>query len=123
MANKIEKFQDLECWLEARKLVKKIYKLSAVYPFSKDFGLKDQVRRASISIMANIAEGFGSYSTNEFIRFLGYSLRSCYEVQSHLYAALDIGYLAREEFDDAFAQTSKCSNFCKAFLKYLRRRT
>lgn len=120
MSNLIKKFEELECWKESRKLVRMIYQSTSKLPFSKDFGLRDQIQRASISVMANIAEGFETYSDQEFIRFLGFSLRSSSEVKSHLYAALDIGHLTPLDFEEMYKQTASCSNLIKAFIKYLR---
>jgi four helix bundle protein len=88
--------------------------------FVKDFGLRDQVQRSAVSIMANIAEGFDSGSNREFIKFLGYALRSATELQSHLYVALDQGYLGQQEFDALFALTVKCKNLTSGFMRYLR---
>lgn len=120
MEKRIKKFEDLDCWQEARKLVKLVYQTTTTHPFSKDFGLKEQIQKAAISTMANIAEGFDAFSNPEFIRFLGFALRSCSEVQSHLYAALDIGYISPNNFYEVYEQGKKCSNYIKAFLKYLR---
>ena len=99
MNNKISKFEDLECWKEARILVKLVYKATNLHLFSKDFGLKDQVQRAAVSVMSNIAEGFGAYSEQEFIRYLSIALRSCNEVLSQAYIANDINYITAEEFE------------------------
>lgn len=82
-------FEEINAWIEARKLTKRIYDITNETRFSKDFELKDQIRRAAVSIMANISEGFDSQSNEEFIRFLIYARRSSSEVQSHLYVALD----------------------------------
>lgn len=120
MDKKIERFEDLECWKESRILVKMVYQATATEPFYRDFGLKDQIQRASISVMANIAEGFDTFSNLEFIKFLGYSSRSCAEVLSHLYAALDIKYINQSIFNEISQQTKKCSNYVKAFIKYLK---
>jgi four helix bundle protein len=70
--------------------------------------------------MANIAEGFGSGSSREFVRFLGYALRSATELQSHLYVALDQDYLNKQEFDILFASITKCKNLISGFMRYLR---
>ncbi|MBI5300482.1 MAG: four helix bundle protein [Deltaproteobacteria bacterium] len=123
MGGKIEQFEDLECWKEARLLVKMIYQVANSGPFSKDFGLKDQIQRAAISVMANIAEGFETYSDLEFIRFLNIAVRSCAEVRSHAYVALDVGYINLNIFNELGQQTKKCSNFVKAFIKYLKNKT
>lgn len=93
---KIERFEDLKCWQEARALVKMVYKASNEGPMEKDFDMKSQIRRASISTMNNVAEGFGRFSRKEFIRFLEFSSSSACEVKSVAYAALDLGYWSEE---------------------------
>jgi len=90
----IDRFEDIEAWQVGRELTRKIYEAARVERFARDFGLRDQVQRAAVSIMANIAEGFDSQSNKAFIQFLGYALRSATEVQSHLYVALDQGYVS-----------------------------
>ncbi len=100
----IQRFEDIQAWQEARKLVKMIYSLSNRESFSKDFGMRDQIRRASVSVMANIAEGFDCESKVEFARFLGIARRSAVEVQSILYAALDAGYISNDEFNQHYEQ-------------------
>src|SRR5689334_2292161 len=95
----IERFEDIQGWQEARKLVKMIYVLSNKNAFAKDFGMRDQTRRASVSVMANIAEGFDCDSDIEFARFLGIARRSAVEIQSLLYAALDVNSSSQEEFN------------------------
>lgn len=89
----IKKFEDIIAWQEARKLVTNVYRLTGSGAIAKDFGMRDQLQRASISAMTNIAEGFDCESKLEFARFLGIACRSAVEVQSLLYAALDIGYI------------------------------
>jgi len=89
---KVKRFEDLNCWQEARKLVKMVYEVSGEGPMAKDFDMRSQIRRASISTMNNIAEGFGRYSKKEFIRFLEISSSSASEVKSVSYAALDLNY-------------------------------
>jgi len=96
--SKVEKFEDLIAWQKARELTKEIYRITCDGLFSKDYGLRDQIRRASVSIMSNIAEGFGRGSMNEFHQFLVVSKASCAEVQSQLYVALDVGYLDQTTF-------------------------
>lgn len=103
----IKRFEDILAWQEARKLVKDIYLVTRDGLFSKDFGLRDQVQRASVSVMANIAEGFDCDPHLEFARFLGIARRSAVEVQSLLYAALDIGYITEETFKSLYAQVEK----------------
>ena len=103
----ITKFEDLIAWQEARKLVSMIYKITADGQFAKDFGLKDQIQRAAVSAMTNIAEGFDNESTVEFARFLGMARRSAVEVQSLLYVALDANYISTESFKTHYEQARK----------------
>ncbi len=97
---KIEKFEDIKAWKEARILTKLIYTLTRKDLFKKDYGLKDQIQRASVSIMNNIAEGFERQSNSEFIRFLYYSKGSAGEVRSLIYIALDNEYITKIEFEN-----------------------
>jgi four helix bundle protein len=90
---KIVRFEDLECWKEARVLTKRIHALSTREKFSKDFGLRDQIQRASVSIMSSVAEGFDAGTDRGFVNFLNYAYRSASEVQSLLYVASDVGYI------------------------------
>lgn len=103
----ITKFEDLIAWQEARKLVSMIYKITSDGLFFKDFGLKDQIQRAAVSSMTNIAEGFDNESTVEFARFLGMARRFAVEVQSLLYAALDASYINEEAFKTHYDQARK----------------
>ena len=102
---KIERFEDLKSWQEAQELVKQVYQASNKNPFSRDYDMKSQIRRAAISTMNNIAEGFGRFSSKEFTRFLEMSFTSASEVKSICYAAIDIDYwpedLARKIQDKA----------------------
>lgn len=104
----ITKFEDLIAWQEARLLVKMVYKLTTEGTFSKDFGMRDQIQRASVSAMTNIAEGFDCESTAEFARFLGFARRSAVEVQSLLYAALDVEHIKQDIFKSYYEQAKKC---------------
>ncbi|MEA3239935.1 MAG: four helix bundle protein [Candidatus Bipolaricaulota bacterium] len=90
---KIERFGNIEAWKATRELTKSVYKLTSDGQFNKDYGLRDQIQRASVSIMANISEGFDSQTNKAFIQFLGYALRSATEVQSHPCVALDQRYI------------------------------
>lgn len=118
---KYTKFEDLPCWQKARELCQEVYKLINKQAFSKDFSLKDQIWRASGSAMDNTAEGFDDQSAKEFIKFLGYSLRSCSEVQSQLYRALDCGYVSTEEFEGAYQLAGECRSQIKSFRAWLRK--
>jgi four helix bundle protein len=103
----IERFEDIRAWQEARKLTQGVYRLTRTGAFSRDRGLKDQMQRAAVSAMTNIAEGFDCESKAEFARFLGFARRSAVEVQSLLYAASDVGYITEEEFDVHYEQARK----------------
>ncbi len=117
---KIEKFEDIESWQSARKLTNEIYSISNEERFNKDFGLKDQIRRASVSIMANIAEGFDSKSNKAFINFLNYSYRSASEVQSLLYVANDQKYILDTTFDELYKLCNEIKGLIGGFIKYLK---
>ncbi len=118
---KYTRFEDLPCWQKARELCQEVYKLINKQAFSRDFSLKDQIWRASGSTMDNTAEGFDDHSVKEFIKFLGYSLRSCSEVQSQLYRALDCNYITIEEFESAYALAGDCRSQIKSFRAWLRK--
>jgi four helix bundle protein len=111
----VEKFEDIKGWQEARTLVKMVYELTDKGIFAKDFGLRDQMRRAAVSVMANIAEGFDCESNVEFARFLGIARRSAVEIQSLLYAALDVGYITQEQFQTHYEQARKTKALISAF--------
>ncbi len=115
----IQRFEDIQAWQEARILVKMVYSLTNKESFSKDFGMRDQIRRASVSVMANIAEGFDCESKVEFARFLGIARRSAVEVQSILYAALDVGYINNDEFNLPYEQARKAKALAGAFKRSL----
>lgn len=116
---KLNHFTELDSWQKGRQLVLSVYKMTSNEVFKKDFGLRDQIQRASVSIIANIAEGFGSKSTLEYVRFLSMSIRSIYETQSHLYIAKDLGYISDNEMQDADALALDCMNLCKGLIRYL----
>ncbi len=98
MAGGIRSFEDIIAWQKARVLTRELYVVTRKPDFARDFGLASQLQRAGVSVMANIAEGFERRSTNDFDRFLVIAKASCAEVLSHLYIALDVGYLTDEEF-------------------------
>ena len=117
----IIKFEEIKAWQEARNLTNLIYDLSRMKEFRKDFGLTDQIRRAAVSIMSNIAEGFLASTKKEFMRFLFISLRSAAEVESQLYVALDQHYIDKPRFNQAYQQTDKTAKHIRNFIKYLSR--
>lgn len=117
---KIKNFEDIEAWKEARNLNKFVYQISKKDPFRRDFGLTGQIQRASISVMANIAEGFDRQSDKEFIQYLSIASSSASEIQSHLYAALDLAYIKEEQFKILYDQTTKVKKLINGFIAYLR---
>ncbi len=115
----IKHFEDIEGWRLARELTKQVYAVAMRGAFAKDFGLRDQITRASGSTMHNIAEGFDGGSNAEFIKFLRYSQRSCSEVQSQLYIALDQTYISQEQFDTLYRQAALTHAKVGGFIRYL----
>lgn len=111
----ITRFEDVYAWQEARVLTKQIYSLTQTGPFSRDYGLRDQIQRAAVSVMANIAEGFDCESRLEFARFMVIARRSVVEVQSLLYTALDCRYIDEKSFNQYYAQAKKTKGLINAF--------
>ena len=118
---KIERFEDIEAWQLARELTRKVYRLTRKARFAEDWGLKGQIQQAAGSSMHNIAEGFDAESNVEFIRFLRYSKRSCTEVQSELYVALDEEYISTVEFKDVYEQAGRTRAAVRGFINYLKK--
>lgn len=116
---KIVRFEDIEAWKEARILTKMIYEVTKKAAFSRDFGLKDQIQKASVSVLSNIAEGFDSQSKAGFIKFLIYARGSTSEVKSQSCVALDQGFVNQEEFDVIYEQASKVARLVNGFIRYL----
>ena len=116
---KIERFEDIQAWQKARELNVKIYNITKNSHFFKDFSLRDQIRRASVSIMANIAEGFGRRSKKEFSNFLNMAHGSAAEVQCHLYVALDLSYINRDDFQELNDKVEEVSKMIQGFMNYL----
>ena len=118
---KIERFEDIVAWQKARELVKEVYRVSNDGRFAKDYGLRDQLRRAAVSIMLNIAEGFARKTNKEFIQFLVIAHGSTAEVQSALYVALDQEYVSHEQFESLFKHADETSKLMMGFSNYLRK--
>ncbi len=116
---KITKFEEIQAWQLSRQLTKEVYQATKQENFTTDYGLRNQITRAAVSVMSNIAEGFNGGSNPEFIRFLRYAQRSCSEVQSQLYAALDQKYINNTEFQQIYDIANKTGNKIGAFIKYL----
>jgi four helix bundle protein len=118
---KIRRFEEIDAWQEARKLVNDIYDVIDVNPkFQKDFRLVNQIQGAAVSVMSNIAEGFARKSNKEFIQFLFISKSSAAEVQSQLYVALDQKYITNGSFDRIYRQAEKVAKLNSGFIKYLK---
>ncbi|MCQ3953725.1 four helix bundle protein [Chloroflexi bacterium CFX2] len=115
----ISRFEEIEAWQTARELTKMIYSVTEEGKISRDFGLKDQLRRASVSVMSNIAEGFESKTQAAFIRYLGIAKASAGEVRSQLYVARDVGYLTEQQFSTLSQITEKVSRQLSRFISYL----
>ena len=117
---KINSFEDLDCWQEARLLVRKIYDATRDGNIKKDLRFVGQLQASATSAMANIAEGFTRRSDKEFIQFLYIAMASTAEVQSHLYVALDQAYISKDQFDDIYKQADKTGKMISNLIKYLR---
>ena len=109
MGVRVERFEELIAWQKARQLAASIYRVTSVGEFARDFGLRDQVRRAAVSVMSNIAEGFERGSRSEFHQFLVISKASAAEVRSQIYVALDAGYIDKSTCDMLMNQASEVS--------------
>ena len=118
---KIERFEDINSWQEARILVKATYSaITLSKKFEQDLRFKSQITSATISIMSNIAEGFSRKSDKEFIQFLFIAKGSIAETQSLLYVALDLNYIQQKEFDEFYKQTDKIARLTSRFITYLK---
>ncbi|MDX2414408.1 MAG: four helix bundle protein [Bacteroidales bacterium] len=117
---KVEKFEDAEVWQLARTLTSNIYKETNQGQISQDYSLRDQIRRSAVSVMANIAEGFERKSNKEFSHFLFIAKGSAGELRSHLYVALDAGYIGNKAFNQFVEELLIISKSLSGFIKYLR---
>lgn len=118
---KIERFEDLRIWQDSRSLTKSIYSLTSAGKFSKDFGLREQIQRSSVSIPSNIAEGYERRNNREFVNFLGYAKGSAGELRTQLYVAYDVGYITKEAFFDNINRVTYISQQLSNFIKYLKK--
>ena len=116
---KIEKFEDIESWKLAREVTKLVYRVSSTGGFSRDFALRDQIRRSAISIMSNIAEGFERDGDKEFVQFLAIAKGSCGEARAQLYVALDQEYVNPAEFESIYEKLVETSRLICGLMKYL----
>ena len=113
------RFEDIEAWQKARELTKAVYDRANAGRFSKDFGLRDQICRAAVSVMSNIAEGFGRGGNAEFMQFLSIAKGSAAEVESQLYVALDQEYISGEHFEASRSLTVAAKNLIGGLMHYL----
>ena len=116
----VQRFEDLQAWQEARKLALRVYDISNQGSWVRDFGLRDQIRRAAVSVMSNIAEGFGRDTDKELHHFLSMAKGSAAEVASQLYIASDLGYLNQDEFAGTYELVDKTSRLIGGLMRYLR---
>lgn len=118
--SKVDRFEDLDCWKKSRELVNVIFDICENQMKNKDFSTQDQIKRAAISTMNNIAEGFGRYSNKEFIRFLEYSAASSMEVRSMLYVLIDRKYIDEIAFEKCYQLTIDHTNITLGLIRYLK---
>ena len=121
--NKIKKFEDIESWKAARRLTSEIYQVTSVSDFARDFGLRNQIRKASVSILSNIAEGYERGNDKEFAYFLAIAKGSSGEVRAQLYVALDQGYLTLDTFTKLSTAVTEIGELLAGFIRYLNQST
>lgn len=121
MGTGVSRFEDLVAWQKGRELARNIYAVTTAENFGRDYGLKDQIRRAAVSVMSNIAEGFERAGKAEFHQFLVIAKGSCAELRSHLYVALDAGYISRTQFDGLQAEAEEVARIVGGLRASLRR--
>jgi four helix bundle protein len=115
-----KKFEEIECWKRARQLTRRVYAITNEPVFAKDFGLKDQIRRASVSVMSNIAAGYDRSGTAEFVHFLATAKGSAAEVKCQLYVAADQGYIQEAHFNELSALATETGSMVAGLMRYLR---
>jgi len=116
---RLERFEDVDAWKVARELTKSVYQVTSSGEFARDFGLRDQIRRAAVSILSNIAEGFERGGNKEFLQFLSHAKGSCGEMRAQLYIALDQSYLSAVQFQKLIEQTIRVSRLIAGLMRYL----
>ena len=115
----IKRFEDVEAWKQGRELTRRIYQITSQSKFTRDYALRDQIRRAAISITSNIAEGFDRGGNREFVQFLAIARGSVSELKSQLYTALDAGYVDQKEFAELYQLAHSVVLLIGGFIKYL----
>ena len=117
----IKQVEEIQVWQKARTLCSRVYSITNEGPFAKDFGLRDQIRRAAISVMSNIAEGFERGGAREFVQFLAISKGSAGEIRAQLYVALDQNYVDQKRVDELIKDVDEISRMISGLMGYLRR--
>ena len=115
----IKRFEEIKAWQQARELASMVYSYTCRGSISKDFGLRDQLQRAAVSVGSNIAEGFARSGNKEFAKFLWIAKGSAAEVQSQVYTARDVGYFSQEQFSQVYDKAETCSVLIYRFIKTL----
>jgi four helix bundle protein len=115
----ITRFEEIEGWQKARELTRSIYHMTSQGSFARDFSLKDQIRRAGVSSMSNVAEGFEREGNKELVQFLTLSKGSAAEVKSHLYAALDARFITETQFKQTYQLADETGKLIGGFMRYL----
>ena len=118
----ISRFEDIEAWKQARVLTRHVYRHTSAGEWARDYALRDQIRRSSLSVLSNIAEGYGRQSDQEFHRFLCIARGSAAEAKAQLYVALDQGYLDEASFTELAELADKVSRLISGFMNYLGKR-
>ena len=113
-------YTELEVWKSSRALVKEVYVLSASFPKEELYALTNQIRRCSVSIPSNIAEGLGRQSNKETIHFLFISKGSIYELETQLFLAFDLSYISKEEFEEIMEKITTCKKLLNGFINYFK---
>ena len=117
---KVERFEDLEVWQRTRQLTGKIYACARYGEFSRDYGFRDQICRAAVSIVSNIAEGFDRRSNSQFLQFLDIANGSAGELRAQLYIALDLAYISADQFQDLFSDITTIGKMLTSLIRHLR---
>ena len=116
---RLERFEDTDAWKKARELTKSVYQVTSIGEFARDCGLRDQVRRAAVSVMSNIAEGFERSGEREFFHFLSLAKGSCGEIRAQFYVALDQAYINNTQFQELSERATEISRLLAGLMKYL----
>ena len=116
---KVGRFEDLEAWKKARELTRSVYAITSAGRFERDFGLRDQLRRASVSIMSNIAEGFERGGDREFRQFLSHAKGSAAEVRAQMYVAIDAGLVSQTQFEQVHGLADETGRLIGGLMRYL----